>query len=226
MDTTKQNPGGMSELHLAAAHADIDKVKALLATHTGPLPTNNKNETPLFSCLKCRISDTPEDKATRAQIFELLWDQTPEQLMHQDREGYTVLQLMAVGNFANLIQTCLTAAPTLGHIPANFQNGTFPIHNAILNGAYDAAKALFETDSNTSSYVDDEDQTPLHYAVRYSNLDMVKLCCEHQKDNLNAQDREEKTALNWATDEDIIRYLVDAGAEKNDEADRNSTVYR
>ncbi|MDF1683080.1 MAG: ankyrin repeat domain-containing protein [Legionellaceae bacterium] len=228
MNTSEQNPGGMSDLHLAAADAAIQEVKVLLDANADVNEKNNANETPLFSCLKCNISDTPEIKATREQIFGLLWDKSSEQLMHQDNEGNTVLQLMAVDDYHNLIRTCLNQAPQLSGMHARFQNGVYPIHNAILNNAYASAQALFESDNNTSQYLDDQAQSPLHYAARYGTLEMVQLCCKHQKDEINAYDKEEKTALNWAkdsgADDAIINYLVQQGAEENDDANLYGTV--
>jgi len=223
---TEDNPGNMTALHLAAVEACLAKVEQLLQDHADPYALNIDGQPPLFSTLECAISDTPEVKAKRAEVFKLLWENTPDKRLSQDKEGNTVLHLMAVYGFDNLIRDTIKKAPQLTVLPTYYNNKAYPIHTAILNNRLDAAKAFFELDPETPTYRDEKNQSPLHYAVRYASKTMVELCCKYQKNNLDEPDRDGKTALAWAIETDrpeIQAYLIAQGADEDTANSSTST---
>jgi uncharacterized protein len=226
---TEHNPGNMTPLHLAAVRAKLAKVQQLISDGADPHALNIDGQPPLFNALECAISDTPEIKATRAEAFNLLWDNTTEKRLSQDKQGNTVLHLMAVYGFEHLIRDYIEEVRQLADVPTYYNDRTYPIHKAILNRRFDAAKALFELDPKTPHYRDKNNQSPLHYAVRYGPKDMVELCCEHQKNNLDERDRNGKTALAWAIEggrTEVKEYLIQQGADEDAANSRTATIRR
>ncbi len=68
-------------------------------------------------------------------------------------------------------------------------------------------------------------QTPLHFAIKNRNLDIIKLLVKHNAD-IEYKDNYKETALNCAVragDTSIIQYLLDQGADANTKASDSST---
>ena len=68
-------------------------------------------------------------------------------------------------------------------------------------------------------------QTPLHFAIKIKNLNMVKLLIKNKAD-IEFKDRYKETALNCAVrtgNNHIIKYLLEQGAEANTQASHSST---
>jgi uncharacterized protein len=217
-EPTEKNPGRMSALHLAAVDGDIDQVKNLLGQDPDAANALNiNNQSPLFSILNRGGLEPPEQIKAREEAFNLLWDATdPKIRKSQDKQGNTVLQHMAVYGFDELAGEVLKKAPGLAS-RAMKTSGEYPIHTAILNGRLKVAEVLFNADAETPNRETFKLCTPLHYAARYGSQAMVELCCEHQKNNLDAHDREGKTPLAWAIEAnrtDIKDYLIEQGADE------------
>ena len=226
-EPTKNNPGRMSELHLAAVDGDLDRVKEFIEQDADAANALNiDNQPPLFSILYRGGLESPEKIAAREEAFNLLWDATsPAIRTSQDKQGNTVLQLMAVYGFDELASKVLKEAPGLASRYMK-TSGEYPIHTAILNGRLGVAEVLFNADAETANRKTFKLCTPLHYAARYGSQAMVELCCEHQKNNLNALNREGKTPLALANSTEIQDYLITQGADETLVDLRASTMRR
>ena len=223
---TEKNPGGMTALHLAAAYGDQEKVGQLLQEGTNPNQLNTEGQPPLFNVLELSMADGPEVIPQRDVLFRTLWHATaPETRLTQDKEGNTVLQLMAVHGFDALTREILEQAPQLA---SRYMNTTreYPIHTAILNGQLKVMEALFDLDPETPTYKTFKNQSALHYAARYGSLQMITLCCTHRAGDIDEKDNAGKTPLTWAKEEnsdDVYDYLIEQGAN-SDLIDSRSTT--
>ncbi len=221
-ESTMENPGGMTALHLAAGAGNLPEITRLLDAGADPNALNLEDQPPLFNALELSMAEGAEARPPKEAIFRALWVHTnPSIRLGSDSDGNTVLQLMARYGFAELAEERLNDAPRLAE-KANIA-GNYPIHTAILSAQQAVAEKLFSADSNTSTYQDAKGRTPLHLAARHGSLDMVKLCCLAARAagaNIDAMDGEGMTALAFAMDgsgrqDDTIRdYLIEAGAKE------------
>lgn len=190
------NAAGMALLHFAAMRGDKDKVQALLANGANPNLLNHAGEPPLFNVLRLSMMAGPEVIPGREEIFNLLWDVTaPEIRTGQDKQGATVLHLMAANGFTDLMREVLIKEPELASIPKLYNAREYPIHTAIINGDFASAETLFDLDPATPSYMNVTDQTPLHLAAQSGNKDIIELCCSKHTGNIDMADRDGRTPL-------------------------------
>ncbi len=218
------NAAGMTPLHVAAMRGDKDKVQALLAGGANPNLLNNAGEPPLFNVLRLSIRAGSEVIPGREEIFNLLWDVTASEVRTgQDKQGGTVLHLMAANGFDGLMRKILEKEPKLASKHKLYNAREYPIHTAIINGDQKAAEVLFDLDPATSSYTNVTDQSPLHLAAQSSNKKMSDLCCENYTGNIDKPDRDGRTPLgllrgrmNLTADElkDYEDCLISQGAQK------------
>lgn len=132
-------------------------------------------------------------------------------MRHQDSNGDSVFHLMAVHGFVSLLKENLENYSKLIFTTNN--HGQYPIHVSILNDQFLIAQVL-STVEDVSLLKDPFEQTPLHYAARYGNKEMVELCC-HPK-TLNALDTEGKTPVIWAVKTNNLeatQTLINHGAD-------------
>ncbi|MDF1684334.1 MAG: ankyrin repeat domain-containing protein [Legionellaceae bacterium] len=218
------NAAGMTLLHFAAMRGDKEKVQALLAKGANPNVLNKAGEPPLFNVLRLSMMAGPEVIPGREEIFNLLWDVTaPEIRTGQDKQGVTVLHLMAANGFDGLMREVLGKEPKLASKHKLHNAREYPIQTAIINGDVEAAKVLFDLDPATSTYMNVTGQTPLHLAAQSSNKAMIDLCCEKYTGNIDKPDRDGRTPLgllrarmNLTNDEqkDFETCLIAKGAQK------------
>ena len=227
-ESIENNPGGMSPLHLAAAHGDLARVEQLLLAGANPHALNIDGQPPLFNTLENPDPDS-NSTAVRETIFRILWEATTSEVRtSQDNKGHNVLQFMAVYGFDKLVREVLEQEPTLASCYMKTTR-EYPIHTAIVNNQLDVAKALFNTDPETPTRATFKNQLPIHYAARHSSLDMAKLCYEHHKDDIDKTDNHGKTALAWAMESkrsEIQDYLIQQGSDKNLVNSRTTTMRR
>jgi len=82
---------------------------------------------------------------------------------------------------------------------------------------YEVVKDLVKNDPSLVLWKDEEDRTPLHFAVDGEHTDLVKFLIEN-KANINAADNEGQTPLHYACvceHEQIIDDLISRGADPN-----------
>ena len=137
----------------------------------------------------------------------------------RDNSGRTVLHVMAMHGFDELVAEVCAAAPRLleKRMEANqYNGGECPIHTAILNGNLSVVKALYKADHLAATRTDLKKKTPLHYAARYGSVDMVETCLSHHKGLIDIKDDEYMTPLAWAeqNNEAVKAYLIEKGADE------------
>jgi ankyrin repeat protein len=201
---------GMTPLHLAATFGHLATFKALLKHHPKPDLLNNNSQPPLFSALILPLSKTNTLMRKKETLFKTLKKLTPDMMEHQDKNGNSIFHLMAEQGFISLLNENLGSYSKLAFFKNNHCH--YPVHTSILNNHLLTTKALL-TLEGSDSLQDAQEQTPLHYAVRYGNAEMVEICCT--LNNLNIEDTEGKTALSWAVQSDNLngaQVLMQKGA--------------
>ncbi|KAL1863032.1 hypothetical protein Daus18300_008188 [Diaporthe australafricana] len=93
--------------------------------------------------------------------------------------------------------------------------GASGLHACAYLGAYDLAKKLLECGLSLDSATDDQ-QRPLHWAVQFGRLEVVRLFLKH-KAPLDVQDNQGNTAMHVAVrleqgGDEMVRLLIDAGS--------------
>ena len=125
----------------------------------------------------------------------------------QDSKGRTALACEAVK------KKCTRAFTTLLKMGANTElrthNGETPLHRAVRNNNYEAARLLLEHGAKVNAR-DRKRHTPLMYAARNANLKMVNLLLGHGADP-TMHDKWHRTALQYAAergaDSEIHRFF-------------------
>ena len=180
---------------------------------------NDEDVTPqqLFQALEVTLTDGPKEIEAKAAGFKDLWAHaTPEVRSAQNQEGQTVLHLMVIYGFENLIRDMLEEMPALALRHAK-KESDYPIHTAVLNHQVEVARLLFSV-PGVARLKNNVGQTALHYAARFASQDMMLLCCEKRAGNIDEKDRAGKTPLALAKEEntpDVEALLIAQGADEN-----------
>ncbi|MCH9756715.1 MAG: ankyrin repeat domain-containing protein [Gammaproteobacteria bacterium] len=205
-------------LHIAAGKADEAVVIRLLSEDADPNHLNPAEQPALFAALRCSPGEEADKIQARKNIFRLLWDKTdPNVRMQQDKDGHTVLHVMAAHPFADLMHEVLEQEPLLASIPTT-GNKQYPIHVAILNGQLEMAECLFTLDENTADYNTLDNESALHFAARHGSEDMIKRCCEHHHGSIDALNFAQQTPLACALEHgntETEAYLRMKGADES-----------
>ncbi len=93
----------------------------------------------------------------------------------------------------------------------------FPVHTAILNNHHECARILLAVDGGPLS-TDSKQMLPVHYAARYSDGEMIDLCCCAASATINALDMDGKTPFMLAAEvgnHSAMQALVLNGASVN-----------
>ncbi len=233
-ESKTENPGGMTALHLAAVHGQKDEVSRLLAENPGAANQVNKaGQPPLFNTLELAMRErfgenVTAAKAGRREIFWEIWEKTdPALRIGQDEDGGTILHLMAINGFDELISEVLAR---LGddkslftkHMKDNFvYHGEYPIHTAVLNGQLEVVRVLYGLDPHAATYIDADGKTPLHYAAQYGQEEMVCLCGEQHTGDIDVRDDRLRTPFMLAKEYNstpdkaaVLAYLTSKGADE------------
>lgn len=184
------NKYGMTPLHLAALKGHLNTIKLLLSKGAKPINANKSGQFPVYSALVMAISDTPELKKKKCEIFHLLVEKN-DFLSAVDSSGETIMHLMALNGFDNLIKEVLRQRSKLAFDCNNFSR--YPIHIAILNKQAAAVKELLQVEG-MSEVADENNRNPLHYAAMHSGGQILKECIAASK-NIDALDTFLRTAL-------------------------------
>lgn len=187
----QETSAGMTPLHLAAAVGNLHAVYALLNRGADPVKTNKNGQMPLFSALFVPMLFDESILHQKKLIFRALNTAAPETLAHPDSSGDTVFHLMATHGFESLMRDGLKQEPRGPFLMNNLSR--YPIHMAILNQQPVIANLLLDIPM-VATLTDAYGQNALHYAVRFSTLEMVQRCCNAPID-IHQQDNEGHTAL-------------------------------
>jgi ankyrin repeat protein len=206
------NMAGMTPLHLAALEGNAHTIEVLLNKGANPLKANSSDQLPIYSALVVPMLYEEDLIKKKERVFRILKIQAPETIMHTDKSGDTVFQLMAVNGFTILMAEVLKEDTQLAFYKNNFTH--YPIHTAILNQQIDICRLLLVI-PKVASLADVDKRVALHYAARYGTKDMVELCCKASTD-LNIRDSYNKTPLILAAEAQNmngIHVLIDHGAD-------------
>lgn len=129
-----------------------------------------------------------------------------------------------VSSIQDIVNDELTNMISAGHIYDNKQL----IHGAVSDNRYYMTQLLLEhnvnINSNCNIYIDNipiENFTPLHIAVHYNYVSIIKLILNHNynnrthKLNVNAQDDQGKSPIFYTKCNNILRLLINYGADMN-----------
>ncbi|MDF1677090.1 MAG: ankyrin repeat domain-containing protein [Legionellaceae bacterium] len=243
-ESKTENPGGMTALHIAAVRGQKAEVSRLLAENPGAAnQMNNAGQPPLFNVLELAMRErfgenAAAAKALRREIFWEIWEKTdPELRTGQDEDGQTILHLMAINGFDELIPEVLARlgddkSLLTKQMQDNFvYHGEYPIHTAILNAQLDVVRVLYALDSDSATYTDADGKTPLHYAAQYGKEEMIRVCGEQHQGEVDVKDDKLRTPLmltkeyNRTPDKDaVLAYLTSMGANEANVDTRGTTT--
>ena len=207
---TKVN--GVTLLNLAAARGYLHTTEVLLSCGANPEEQNTNGDSCIFAALMLPIDHDQAMKESKQSIYLLLSGYLKNVAQERNQSGETVLHLMAVYGFNQLIKNVLKNDNSLVFISNNISH--YPIHSAILNAQHDAVKLLIAVEGS-EALCDVKGRNALHYAARYGTPEMVQICCEASND-INAVDKEDKTALWLAMDaknDQALPILIQFGAD-------------
>ena len=214
---------GMTALHKSAVEGHVFSVRALLDKGADPTVSNKLKQAPARSALFVPILHDDGVIARKQSIFLTLLESHPDVLTEHDKDGNTALHQMASHGFVQIMEQVLNTNPTLASLKNNA--GLYPVHTAILNQQSGALNLLLNIEG-VASQGDSKNRVPLHYAVRYGTLDMVKACYLATKD-INITDNADKTPLIWAAEagnQVALESLIKNGAAVTVTDDKGYTI--
>ncbi|KTD64140.1 ankyrin repeat domain-containing protein [Legionella shakespearei] len=203
---------GMTPLHKAATKGHVHTVKALLSKGANPHNLNEQKQLAIQNALFVPILHDEHLMKNKEKIARELLPLTPEIFSLSDADGNTILHLLAINCFKQLLDQIVASNPELAFI----KNRAFvyPVHTAILNRQTDALNTLLSI-KGVSELADGHACLPLHYAARYGTAAMVQSCCEATP-NINCLDSEGRTPLlsaAYADNLDALKMLIKQGAD-------------
>ena len=205
---------GMTPLHCSALGGLLNTTEVLLSLGADPGILNKQKQYPLFSALMVPAVDDDRLKQNKITIFRLLREKYSDHLNQQDEDGNTVLHQMAAHLFEPLIAETLQTHEELTYIKNNHHH--YPIHTAILNDKIQNVALLLQV-KDASLLADSNGWVALHYAARYSNNDILELCCEQSAD-VDTPDKTGKSPLMLAAESgrlSALKVLIGKGAQIN-----------
>ncbi|XP_069961040.1 26S proteasome non-ATPase regulatory subunit 10-like [Cherax quadricarinatus] len=128
----------------------------------------------------------------------------------QDDDGWTPLHCAASRNHSGVLQVLLNDSRCDPSLPSKV-TGRTALHIAVVKGYDDCVKMLLDAGADVNCQ-DDAGQTPLYYAVRKNNIDIVQMLLNNSRCDPRNKD------LTIAAEEgnvDIVKTLLHAGADPN-----------
>ena len=205
-----QDEDGFSPLHRAIEKNNLDLVKALLS---------NKDIDKEIKLPQDRIAsdgwylggDTPLLYASylgNPQIVSALLDANCNIRARDDIDGAMAIHIAAANGNNEVINLLLNKDKTLINEVDNNGEDT-PLHWAIMKNFDSTVELLLNNGANPTQR-NSSSQTPLHYAAMYKNMNAVNMLVEKYNVDKNLKDKDGKTALDWANENnynEIIAYL-------------------
>lgn len=164
---------GFTALHRAAQAGQVETTKLLLAKGADPLRQNKQLQVPLYSALQMPVFFSPDLRNRKIDIERLLIENKKDILNHKDSSGDTILHRIVAPGFFELIEETLEQKPELLHI--SNKHGHYPIHTAILNRRKECVQRLMSY-PDVELQKDAEQQTPLEYAFKLNDPDLISIC--------------------------------------------------
>jgi len=201
---TKDNDG-WNVFHDAIREGRLKTIKFLYTQNTSVLnaPTSELSEikTPLHIAALCRNVKTVQ------MLLDFGADTTIEAL-----NKWNALHYAAQGGHPKIIEILYKKNSSLLNAPVNTE--ATPLHVALCNQNFDAARKLLDLGANTGSK-DVDGWTPLHYAAKNCDAKMIELLYKYNKNLLNDKDLSGCTPLHSAAlnnNQEAIKKLIDLGA--------------
>jgi ankyrin repeat protein len=208
------DPFGMTLLHVAALAGNFNTVVTLLRLGADPRKPNKQMQLPIFSALVLPIDYEAEEQESKVKIYQFLKETAPDTLNQLDKNGDSVLQMMAVNDFSTLMEELLSTDKALAYKANNHSH--FPVHTAILNNNLESVRIILKENDMTNA-ADSKKRLPIHYAARYSGEEMVALCFD-ASNTIDPLDIEGKTPFMLAAEvgnESTMQALMLRGANVN-----------
>ncbi|XP_051116037.1 ankyrin repeat-containing protein ITN1 isoform X2 [Andrographis paniculata] len=186
---TKKNRSMFDPLHIAASQGHHEIVQVLLAHDPGLSKTfGPSNATPLI---------TAASRGHIAVVNELLSKDCSLLGMFRSN-GKNALHLAARQGYVEIVQALLDRDHQLAR--SNDRKGQTALHMAVKGVNSDVVKLLVEADAATVMLPDKFGNTPLHVATRKKRVEIVNTLLHLPDTNVNALNRDLKTALDIAED--------------------------
>ena len=221
---TKVN--GITLLQLAAARGNVHTTEVLLALGANLKETSTNNPILFSGSLMLPIDHDEKMKQNKQSIYILLSQYAKNILDEKNQSGDTILHIMSLYGYNKLIKEILTNQKELASIPNNSRH--YPIHSAILNGQHNSVKLLIAVDG-IEKLTDAKGRNALHYAAKYGDDDMVKICLNSaiSKDSVDKWNQTPLILASIAHNTAAVRELLDFGAQINmtDDAHRSALHY-
>ena len=205
-----QDEDGFSPLHRAIENNNLNLVNALLSYKDIDKEIKLPNETTASNGWYLG-GNTPLLYASyigNPQIVSALLEANCNIRARDDIDGATVIHIAAGNGNNEVINLLLNKDKTL--INAVDNNGAdTPLHWAIMKN-FDSTAELLLSQGASPTQKNSSEQTPLHYAAMYGNMNAVVLLVEKYNVDKNWQDADGLTAADWAKENEyneIVAYL-------------------
>ena len=205
-----QDDDGYSPLHRAIENNNLDLVNILLLYKE----INKEIKLPYEATTSegwYLGGDTPLLYASyigNPQIVSALLDANCNIRARDDIDGAMAIHIAAANGHDEVVNLLLNKDKTLINEVDNNGEDT-PLHWAIMKNSDSTVELLLSQGANPNQK-NSSAQTPLHYAAMYKNMYAVNLLVEKYKVDKNLKDKDGKTALDWANENEyneIIAYL-------------------
>jgi ankyrin repeat protein len=163
---SKDDEGGFTPLHLAAANGNREMVRFLLTAKADVNAKDNAGSTPMHQVAMA--------KGPHSDLIEMLLMQGAE-VDARDKHGLTPLHYATMADNPTAVKTLLDHAANVNARDNNF--GNTPLIIAAVQGHEDVARLLLENGANVN--LTDGQGTPLAWAIRSGHLGVADLIRKH-----------------------------------------------
>ena len=206
---------GSTALHIACKRGNLEAVDVLLSYYAETNVLDFDGRTPLYWA-------THVKQPQLEMVRNLLKKAANPNLRGDKADGVVPLHSAAQAGRSDVVRLLLTY--NADHTLLD-QKQQLALHWAVsLGGDTETVRLLLEAGEESVHLLDDHNQSPMHLAVKYGHVDIVRLLRDH---DANANDRDNpfgRTALHYAANSgnvDVMDTLLDMGSTAIDQADNH-----
>lgn len=210
----EKDPNGNTPLHIAIERGSLECVRFLLEKKADITIKNKEHNAALHYCIICSKPD----------ILELIISKTPNIDLHiAGDNGATPLHICAY--FDNL-ECAMVLIKYNTNLCQACPNGFFPIHVAANRCSNKVLKYLLDIGGKSGcskfkmlSFVDGDNNKPLHAAVQVCNMEAVKICLDNGASIDETTEPDRTTAVHIACAQgslEILKLLFEKQPELKD----------